>query len=118
VIELSAHAAADSGPPVRVPLTAGQVLFSQGDPGDRVYVTEQGEIELVRALADGKEELLAISQAGKYFGELAPLFGLQRAATARARVDSVVTSYSIRDFRSTVQPGSVAELIAKDPGTD
>jgi putative ABC transport system ATP-binding protein len=118
VIELSTHAAADTGPPERVPLAAGQVLFRQGDPGDRVYVTEQGEIELVRALVDGTEELLAVSTEGVYFGELAPLFGLQRAATARARVDSVVTSYSVRDFRASVHPGSVADLIAKDAGAD
>jgi putative ABC transport system ATP-binding protein len=118
VVELSAHAAADSGPPERVTLAAGQVLFKQGEPGDRVYVTEQGEIDLVRTRADGSEELLAVSKDGKYFGELAPLFGLQRAATARARVESVVMSYSIRDFRATVHPGSVADLIAKDAGAD
>jgi putative ABC transport system ATP-binding protein len=114
VIELSTHAAADSGPPERVTLTAGEVLFRQGEPGERVYVTDQGEIELIRALADGSEELLALSRPGDYFGELAPLFGLQRAATARARTDAVVMSYSIRDFRASVHPGSVADLIAKD----
>ena len=114
VVELSTHAASDSGPPERVVLSAGQVLFGQGEPGDRVYVTEHGEIELVRMLADGTEELLALARDGDYFGELAPLFGLQRAATARARVESVVTSYSIRDFRASVHPGTVADLITKD----
>ena len=111
VVELSAHASPESGPPERVPIAAGNLLFHQGDPGDRVYVVESGAIELVRQLADGSEELLAVSTDGDYFGELAPLFGLQRSATARAKTDSVLMSYSIRDFRAAVHPGSVADLI-------
>jgi putative ABC transport system ATP-binding protein len=111
VIELSTHAVPESGPPERVSVAAGQDLFRQGQPGDRVYVVESGQFELVRVLADGTEELLAVAKEGDYFGELAPLFGLQRAATARARRDSAVMSYSIRDFRTVVQPGSVADLI-------
>ena len=120
VIELSVHASPESGPPERVSVAAGQDLFRQGQPGDRVYVVEQGQFELVRALADGTEELLAVAKEGDYFGELAPLFGLQRAATARARNNAVVTSYSIRDFRAAVHPGTVADLInrAADTPTD
>ena len=114
VVELSAHATPESGPPERVAVDATQTLFQQGDPGDRVYVVESGAVELVRGLADGGEELLAVAGPGDYFGELAPLFGLQRSATARARSDSVVMSYSIRDFRSVVHPGSVADLIGRD----
>jgi putative ABC transport system ATP-binding protein len=118
VIELSAHASPESGPPERVVVGTGDELFRQGETGDRVYVIESGEIELVRALADGTEELLALAKEGDYFGELAPLFGLQRSATARARSDSTVTSYSIRDFRAAVHPGSVADLISKGADTE
>ena len=72
----------------------------------------------MRQCADGTEELLAVAAAGDYFGELAPLFGLQRAATARARGDATVTSYSIRDFRAVVNPGSVADLINRAADTE
>ena len=66
VIELSAHAVDRS----RVrrsasPSPPGKTLFRQGEPGDRVYVVEQGEIELVRTLADGSEELLAVAKDGR-----------------------------------------------------
>jgi putative ABC transport system ATP-binding protein len=118
VIALSAHASAESGPPETVYLPRGQVLFHQGDEGDRVYVVEQGEIELVRALADGAEELLATVSDGDYFGELAPLFGLQRSATARVRSDAKLTSYSVRDFREVVQPGSVADMLTRGADTE
>ena len=40
VVELSARAVADARPPAQVELTAGQVLFREGDPGDLVYVVE------------------------------------------------------------------------------
>jgi ABC-type proline/glycine betaine transport system ATPase subunit len=113
VIELSAHAAPESGPPESVTVAAGRALFRQGDPGDRVYVVDGGEIELVQLLADGHEDLLAVAKPGDYFGELAPLFGLRRSATARARCDSTVTTYAIRDFRVLVHPGSVADLITR-----
>jgi putative ABC transport system ATP-binding protein len=99
VVELSARAIADARPPAQVDLTAGQVLFHEGDPGDLVYVDESGEVELVRELATGGEEMVHLSQPGGYFGELAPMFGLRRSATARARGPAVVTGYSLRDFR-------------------
>ena len=111
VVELTPHAVSDAGPPEQVTLGAGEVLFVQGHPGDRVYVVENGEIELVRTLIDGTSETLAVARPGDYFGELAPLFGLQRAATARASTDSVLTSYSVRDFRTLKQPGAIAELL-------
>ena len=65
-------------------LPAGSVLFSQGDDGDVAYVVEEGEIHLVRERADGSEELVQRMGPGRYFGELAPLFGIRRTAT-RAR---------------------------------
>ena len=100
VVELSSRAVADARPPAQIDLAAGQVLFREGDPGDLVYVVESGEVDLVRDLAAGGEELVHLATPGGYFGELAPMFGLRRSATARARTAAVVTGYSLRDFRS------------------
>ena len=50
--------------PPASPSSAGEVLFRQGDPGDLVYVVEEGEVDLVRALADGGEELLDAVRTG------------------------------------------------------
>jgi putative ABC transport system ATP-binding protein len=80
-----------------------------------VFVMSNGELELFRELADGGREQLAVVRDGDYFGELAPIFGLRRAATARATRPSVVMSYSLRDFRAVVQPGPVADLISRAP---
>jgi len=114
VVEHSARAVADARPPAQVELEAGQVLFREGDPGDLVYVVESGEVELVRALAAGGEELVHLSTPGGYFGELAPMFGLRRSATARARSSAVVTGYALRDFRER-QSSPEASRSWRDP---
>ena len=62
------------------------MLFEQGTMGDLIYVVTQGELEIVRELAGGGEELLKVAARGDYFGEIGPLFHLPRAATVRARM--------------------------------
>ncbi len=64
--------------------SAGEVLFEQGTMGELIYVVSEGELELVRELESGGEELLKVATAGDYFGEIGPVFHLPRSATARA----------------------------------
>jgi putative ABC transport system ATP-binding protein len=90
----------DARPPEKVELAPGDVLFEQGDPGDLVYVVECGEVEIFRVQADGTDERVTVIEAGGYFGELAPMFGLRRSAGARAIGDVIVTGYNLRDFRA------------------
>jgi len=100
VVELTPRRRAVHAEPERIALPAGTVLFSQGDEGDVAYVIEEGEIHLVRDRAGGGEEMVARMGPNRYFGELAPLFGMRRTATARAAVDSVVTTFTPHDLRS------------------
>ena len=99
VVNLTPRADTSSREPEVVRLDAGQVLFKQGQRGDLVYMVDEGQIEIVRTRDDGAEERLAGIGPGNYFGELAPMFGLQRSATARAVGPTVVTGYGLRDFR-------------------
>ena len=101
IVELTPRAPATARLPQHLDLEPGQVVFRQGDPGDLVYVVDDGEIELVRHRADGSEEALGSVGPGAYFGELAPLFGLRRSATARAAGPATVTGYSLPDFRAS-----------------
>ncbi len=100
VVELVPHLPDSAREPQPVALTAGQVLFSQGDDSDLVYIVESGEVEIYRIREDGTEEHLTIVKQGSYFGELGPLFNLPRAASARALTDVQLTGYSARLFRS------------------
>jgi putative ABC transport system ATP-binding protein len=113
IVRLSPAATADSRPPERLEYQPGQVVFEQGARSDLVYVIEDGQIEVVRQRADDTEELLALLGPGRYFGELGPLFGLQRSATARAVEQALLTGYTPRDFRELVGSGRVAEAIKR-----
>jgi len=100
VVELTPRATAETRPPETRILAPGDVLFRQGDAGDLVYEVDSGAVEIVGELADGGEELLRVIQQAGYFGELAPMFGLRRSATARAAGSgATVTGYTLRDFR-------------------
>jgi putative ABC transport system ATP-binding protein len=80
-------------------LEPGEVLFRQGDSGDYVYVVESGSIEIVRERTEGRPDVIGLCQPGQYFGELAPLYGLRRSATAHAVLPSRVVGYSATEFR-------------------
>jgi putative ABC transport system ATP-binding protein len=113
VVYLSQPVLGEARPPQRFEFESGQVVFEQGDRSDLVYTIEDGEVEIVCHRADGTEELLAVLGPGRYFGELGPLFGLQRSATARAVKQAVLTGYSARDFRDLVGSGRLAEAIGR-----
>jgi putative ABC transport system ATP-binding protein len=85
--------------PAVVRLAAGTSLFEQGDPSDVVYMIDDGEIDIIRILADGGEQHLARLGAGQYCGELGPLMGFPRSASARAATDVGLTVLSPHEFR-------------------
>ncbi len=66
--------------PVTVP--AGDVVFQQGDTGDRYYVVEAGTATVV---GDGR--VVATLGPGEGFGEIALLRSTRRTATVRAVTD-------------------------------
>jgi len=65
---------------------AGEVVFSQGDFPDRLYLVGRGEAEVVRN-EDGTEVVLARVKAGEFFGEMGILGNTPRTATVRAATD-------------------------------
>ena len=80
-------------------LAAGEILFTQGDPAPLIYVVEEGEIELFRPLADGGEEMLSQRGPGTWLGEMGPMLGLPRSASARAIAPSRLKGYGLQEFR-------------------
>jgi putative ABC transport system ATP-binding protein len=99
VIELTPRSAAPLvAEPVRVELAEGEPLFAQGDRSDFVYMVESGSMALHRIQEDGRNELITVIHAGQYFGELGPLLGTPRSASARATEPSRLTGYPINEF--------------------
>ena len=115
VVELVPEFATTDRPPATVRLEAGEVLFEQGTMGDLIYVVTEGELEIIRELASGGEELLKAVTSGDYFGEIGPVFHMPRSATVRARTDAEVVGYTVRAFRERLGLAGARELIEHRP---
>ncbi len=73
-------------------LVRGDVLFNEGEPGERLYVIESGKIKIGQTSTDGRESLLAILGAGEMFGELSLFDPGPRTAAAVAVTNAKVLS--------------------------
>ena len=98
--------------PVEVP--RGGVLFNEGDPGDRLYVINEGKIKLGATSNDGRETLLAILGPGEMFGELSFFDPGPRNATAVALTDASLLGVGHPDLEPwlTGRPEVAASLLA------
>jgi putative ABC transport system ATP-binding protein len=94
VIELTPRSSAPpADAPVAITLTSGDLLFSQGDASELVYVVEEGSVELFREREEGEPEVVASVGPGSYFGELGPLLRMPRSSSARATCETRLTGY-------------------------
>ena len=76
---------------------AGDELIRVGDHGDRFYVVDKGEVEI---LVDGEPPRR--EGEGTYFGEIALLRDVPRTATVRAAADSDLFALDRDDFLPAV----------------
>ena len=120
VVELTPAVSSTNRPPETVRLTPGEMLFEQSTMGELIYLVSEGELEIVRELADGGEELVKIAKPGDYFGEIGVLFHMPRSATVRARTDATVIGYTAQAFRERLGVSGLGELIdhSSVPTTD
>jgi CRP/FNR family transcriptional regulator, cyclic AMP receptor protein len=79
-------------------LRRGEVLFHEGDSGDRLYIVTDGKVKLGRSAADGRENLLAVMGPGQMFGELSLFDPGPRSATVTAVTDAGFASLSHDDL--------------------
>lgn len=77
----------------------GDILFHEGDQGDRLFIIGEGKIKLGRTSADGRENLLAILGPGEMFGELSLFDPGTRTATATAVAETQVLALSTEQLR-------------------
>ncbi len=98
---------------VRVDVARGGVLFNEGDPGDRLYVINEGKIKLGATSGDGRETLLAILGPGEMFGELSFFDPGPRNATAVALTDASLLGVGHLDLEPwlTGRPEVAASLL-------
>lgn len=68
----------------------GDLLFQEGEPGDRMYIIIDGKVKLGQASGDGRESLLSVLGPGEMFGELSLFDPGMRTSTATALTDATV----------------------------
>lgn len=84
-------------------LERGDLLFAEGDEGDRLYVVVDGKVKLTRSAADGRENLLAVVGPGEMFGELSLFDPRPRTASAVAITDTVLAELCNDKLRQWLQ---------------
>jgi CRP-like cAMP-binding protein len=94
------------GSGVRRRLTAGEMLFTTGDPVRSLFVVERGQLRLLRHTAHGATLTLHAARAGEAFAE-ASLFSRTYHCDAVADVRSTVTAYPKR---------ALLRALRRDPG--
>jgi CRP-like cAMP-binding protein len=95
-------------------LDRGEILFNEGEPGDRLYVILDGKVKLGRTSADGRENLLAVLGPGEMFGELSLFDPGPRTATATAITDLALIGLGHHDLEPwlTSRPEVAGPLLA------
>jgi sigma-B regulation protein RsbU (phosphoserine phosphatase) len=78
---------------------SANVLFREGDRGDKFYIVVHGAIEILKAMDTPNERLLAVRGTGEFIGEMSLLNrdGL-RTASARTQGQTRVLEMSRADF--------------------
>jgi CRP/FNR family cyclic AMP-dependent transcriptional regulator len=100
-------------------LRRGEVLFHEGDTGDKLYIVAEGKVKLGRTSSDGRENLLAILGPGQMFGELSLFDPGPRSATVTAVTDVAFYSLSHDDLlrwldgRPDVANGLLSQLASR-----
>lgn len=85
-----------------VAFTAGQVIFSRGDPGREVFLVLDGRVRLSVVTVEGRELAFHMAGPGSVFGEIAALDGGTRTAFATATTPVRAATLSHIDFNRLV----------------
>jgi MFS family permease len=86
-----------SGRMTPIAAAAGELVFSAGDAGDRFYLVERGEVEVL----DGTGVVARIGEGG-YFGEVALVRDVPRTAGIRAPADTALLALDRDEFIAAV----------------
>jgi CRP/FNR family cyclic AMP-dependent transcriptional regulator len=75
----------------------GDVVFAQGEPGGRLFIIEEGAVDISHGAGSGALHLTTLGP-GQYFGELSLFDGEPRSATARVARNCLLLALSHQDF--------------------
>lgn len=73
------------------------LIFLEGDPADRLWVVQAGQVKIVKHTTEGQENLLEVITPGEMFGGAGILFPMH-PATAVAMTDTTTLSMEREQF--------------------
>jgi putative ABC transport system ATP-binding protein len=87
----------------------GHVLFNEGDAGKQIFRVDTGSVDI----SHGTQQVARLYY-GDMFGEMAPLFRIQRTATATISSDAAhLTAFSIDEFINQFGGELLLRLVAR-----
>ncbi|MFP4643157.1 MAG: GGDEF domain-containing protein [Spirochaetales bacterium] len=80
-----------------------EVLFRQGDTGDRLFIIKSGSVVITVESSEGTELEVASFGSGECFGEMTLFDRAPRSATCRTRESTSFFSLSVDDFDELIK---------------
>ncbi len=81
---------------------AGQLVFTEGEPSEHLYVVRRGRVRILVASPHGEELTLAVLGVGDTIGELSVIDGHARSASAECIEPAELVTVAAADVRSTL----------------
>src|SRR5579872_1083285 len=85
---------------VRRHFSAGELLFSEGDPCRGLYIIDSGRLRIFKSSASGREQVLAVEGPGSSVAELPVFDGGSYPASVSAVDDAQILFISRQDLRA------------------
>jgi CRP-like cAMP-binding protein len=85
-----------------VHLDKGQILFTEGEPAEAMYVVRSGQVKICKLSPDGREQVLRIMGPGECFNEVPVFDEGPNPANAQAPEPAVVWGIRRADMRRLV----------------
>lgn len=83
----------------RLNFDAGTIVFGEGDICRELLIVEEGEVKLVKAALNGRQQLLSIERKGGALSEVAVFDGGRYPATAEATTSTTLLRLPADSFR-------------------
>jgi CRP-like cAMP-binding protein len=80
----------------------GEVIFQEGEPGDCMFVIQEGEVEIYLQ-RNGQELPLKLSREGDFLGEMTLFNGGVRSVNARSKEASRLLTIDRKNFLRRIQ---------------
>jgi CRP/FNR family cyclic AMP-dependent transcriptional regulator len=85
---------------------AGDIVFNEGDKGDKFYIILQGSVDVTKRISDNETQTLVTLKPGDYFGEMSLIDEAPRSAGIRAKEDLTLLSISRHDLELLLNASS------------